>query len=91
MLNTQSDRKLIEKRSSSEKSLEADNSQRVLPNLEGNISESKEDFVLEDDLANTHQKIDSGVAGIVGTLELHVIEAKLTRDTDTFGKMDPWV
>ena len=88
MLNTQSDRKLIEKRSSSEKSLEADNSQRVLPNLEGNISESKEDFVLEDDLAMTHQKIDAGVAGV---LELHVIEAKLTRDTDTFGKMDPWV
>ena len=27
----------------------------------------------------------------VGTLELHVIEAELTRDTDTFGKMDPWI
>lgn len=28
---------------------------------------------------------------IAGTLELHVIEAKFTRDTDTWGSMDPWM
>ena len=26
-----------------------------------------------------------------GTLKLHIIEAKLKRDTETFGKMDPYV
>lgn len=26
-----------------------------------------------------------------GTLKVHILEAKLTRDTETFGKMDPFV
>ena len=30
-------------------------------------------------------------AGTTGTLRLHVIEAKLTRDTEWFSKMDPYV
>ena len=30
-------------------------------------------------------------AATSGTLRLHVIEAKLTRDTEWFSKMDPYV
>jgi hypothetical protein len=26
-----------------------------------------------------------------GRLRIHIVEAKLTRDTETFGKMDPYV
>ena len=28
---------------------------------------------------------------LVGVLKLNIIEAKLFRDTDTWGKMDPWI
>lgn len=34
---------------------------------------------------------DAAKSGNIGTLHLTIIDAKLTHDTETFGKMDPMV
>ena len=42
-------------------------------------------------LKNIQSNSDLGKATTAGTLALTVIEARLTRDMDMFGKMDPYV